>query len=91
MKYTDEDVRAVESVVQWRVMSEVFPASVKSLPRDVARGLSRGIVLMRDGAALVVADDPDGEYDSPRLPDITNQVFGGDYMIALRYCPEAQP
>lgn len=90
MRYTEHDVRCVEAYSTWQVMGEMFSAVTMRLSNEDAKRLRRGIHLTRTGAQLVVADDPNGKYDSPRLPDSTNAIFGGDYMIALRH-QETEP
>ena len=88
MKYTEQDVRAVEATVTLRMVCEVFGVfDLKLSPKD-SELLDQGIALMQAGAVLVDANDPNGEYDSPRVPDKSNQIFGGNDLIALRYRPD---
>ena len=91
MRYTEQDVRAVEATVTWEELCKVFGGFKLQLSRQDGALLSRGVVLKRAGAVLVDANSPDGEYDSPRLPDNSNQIFGGNDLVALRHRPEVQP
>ena len=86
MKYTEQDVKAVEAVITWRTLCEVFEEFNLKLSKQDGALLSRGILLQRAGAVLVSANDPNGEYNSPRVPDSSN-LDGDNDLVALRYRP----
>ena len=82
--YTSNDVRDVEALVRWRMLRGEIAGFLAGLSLRDAERLQRGAALETSGAYLVAADDPDGRYDSPVLPDADNAVFGCDDRIALR-------
>jgi hypothetical protein len=91
--YTANDVRDMEALVRWRILSGEIGGFLADLSLREAERLRRGVALETSGAYLVAADDPSGRYDSPVLPDSDNAVFGCDDKIALRHRrePEVQP
>lgn len=81
--FTVADVRAMEAYVAWRELMSMATKSLRLSAKDAA-ALRRGIALERAGVHLVAADDPAGQYDSPRVLDINCELLGRNEWLALR-------
>jgi hypothetical protein len=84
--YTAQDVRDMEALLNWRVLTEEFGATTiaERLNAKEKATIQRGLKLQETGVKLIAADDPNGQYDSPRVLDSTCNQFTGDNWLALR-------